>query len=317
MDIQLLGTIKIKEMDNLYVTSNKSYKWGFVLTEAELRRIIDLVTEQMNKVVEPDKYKIDFRILFENGIVAKTTNLDEIINQENSGSLKIVSLTIDTELHNENSGETEEVDRKKDDYRVFIRIENVDSETSSNKNSLYYHVKGKSRDWVMISSSIMEERFTKIKKKKIQIKNVLLILIILLTIGGGASVGFNSNNTETISELETKYDQILHDFSLDSINHIEAIIQIEKAKFEDTANELEGLYAFFFIIIISFGFIVFWENISLRFDKINPNYNFCWGDYLNEYEKKSNFINQIIWGVIIALILSTLGGLIANYFGKI
>jgi hypothetical protein len=48
-----------------------------------------------------------------------------------------------------------------------------------------------------------------------------------------------------------------------------------------------------------------------------PIHNFCWGDYLESFKRKESTRKTVNTVIIIGLIISTVGGILANWFGKI
>lgn len=76
-------------MNKHSVRSTKLFKHGFLLNEQELRRIDNLIIQQ---VIKEEKGKVgrSYSIIYKNGVVAQSNNLEDVLKEENSGSAKIV-----------------------------------------------------------------------------------------------------------------------------------------------------------------------------------------------------------------------------------
>jgi len=66
----------------------KSPNHPFALNEQELRRILDLMLQQVGRVAA-QTVQTQFTIEFRNGSVASPVTLDEILSQENYGSISM------------------------------------------------------------------------------------------------------------------------------------------------------------------------------------------------------------------------------------
>jgi uncharacterized membrane protein YozB (DUF420 family) len=60
------------------------------------------------------------------------------------------------------------------------------------------------------------------------------------------------------------------------------------------------------------SFIILSIFLIIYLYKLYPVYNFCWGDYLDVFNKKENARKTFNTVIIIGLIISIIGGLIAN-----
>jgi hypothetical protein len=63
--------------------AKKTFKKPFVLTEQELRRIHDVLEQQIQRVLPAEDVATVYELTFANGVVANPTSLDEIFAQEN------------------------------------------------------------------------------------------------------------------------------------------------------------------------------------------------------------------------------------------
>lgn len=289
-------------MENIFVESDKSYKQGFLITEQELRRLVEVITDQLkksNKEVEP---KLSYIIKFKNGVIATTENLNEIFSLENGGLGEIMRFQIKG-----NIGEKEDL------HEITIEFEREKSnERNYYGSAIKHNIKGKSRDWVFVTSSLIEERVNKLKPNgtyifsKNRIDDFLLfipILILMLT-----SLTFFQDFFEAtpsyVNEIETKWK------SNEISDPIEVLIAFEKKKGNVPAEPLK------YMLGVIFCLVVLYYLIKLFIKRYYPQHNFCWGDYQDEYNRKEKVRKNFITLFIIGIIVSIIGGLIANYLGK-
>lgn len=66
------------------------------------------------------------------------------------------------------------------------------------------------------------------------------------------------------------------------------------------------------IFIATFMFFMIFEPFS-KINKFSESV-FYWGDMISIYDQNKNKKSKIIWGIIVSLIISILGGLILKYF---
>jgi hypothetical protein len=290
-------------MENIFVESNKTYKQGFILTEQEFRRIIDIISEQLKKSVKKEEPKLNYLVKFENGVIAKTESLEEIFNLENGGIGEIIRVQI-----------TGEIGENENNHIISIIFKNTNSENeSSNTAPINHIIKGKSRDWVFVTSSLIQERINKLKQSGVITKMhsrpenesmiLISILLFLLTTISFLWKYFISGKNY-IEQIETKWK------ANEISDPIEVLIAFEKNKDTLQNEPLKYIMGTFFIFLIIF------YSIKSFTKKYYPSYNFCWGDYLEEYSKKEKFRKGFFTVFLIGLIVSIIGGLIANFIGK-
>lgn len=286
-------------MNNLNVESKQSFTFGFVLTEQELRRTIDLCIEQLKKENSTPTIHQKFTIKFTNGALGETENLDLVFSEENSGSSKIIAL--DLEFF-DNLGR-----------KITVIFSDIDSNGVNIENSVKYSVKGDSRDWVFVTSSQLEERLKKArrfsfntsKKKYSYFLTLLGPIFILFSMLVNLLLGSNTK--------EKLFQGIKDDWLAKKLTDpIDAMIRIAEAN--APMESLSSLKYSFIILVIIFIIILL---IFLYFKILYPIYNFCWGDYLETFNRKEAARKTVNTVIIFGLIISITGGLIANWFGKI
>lgn len=279
------------------VRSTKSFQHGFVLNEQEIRRLNDLIVEQIKKELD-EKVGKSYSVIYKNGVVGQSNNLDDVLKEENSGSAKIISISIQIIIPEERS--------------VLIEFWDLDSDSAQSNFSIKYEIRAKHRDWVFITSSLIEERIKKIKRfsfndspLKINSTSFLGILIPLIVLG---SVIPNFLN---ISNSDTKLEQMKMDWKNGELTDpIEAIIRLN-----DIENSINTSTGFQYGLWVTAIILIIYLISYLYFKKLFPVYNFIWGDnedWFKKIESNRKTVNTVI---ILGLIISVVGGLIANNIG--
>lgn len=148
-------------------TSVKRYSSGFCLNETELRRIVDASKECLVKINEDLSIEERYEVMFQNGTKGEGFSLDDILNLENHGRGKIIALSMEF-FHLETRVNKEDEDGK-NKAKVYNYIEVLFNDCSKEPIRDYYaiycRIFGESRDWTHLTSSIIQERIDKIKRR--------------------------------------------------------------------------------------------------------------------------------------------------------
>lgn len=296
----------------MLVESRKSFRHGFVLTEADLRRIIDTINDQFEKLPEKPEYDLKYDIKFRNGVIAETTSLENVLSQENSGSAQIIRLRLKFSVIDASNK-----------IETTVEFVNVDLEDDNNYKAVKYIVLGQTRDWVFITSSLLEERIAKVKRfafnqllnKSRSISGSFLrmsfpIFVMFLLIPLSLMFIPNTNlikQKESLDVIEQKWkDGAIKD-------SIEAILLIEKNKISQSVDmNLSAVKPMIFIGCGLMALIL----IFLFIYKYYPIFNFCWGDYEEIFKKKESTRKFIIVVILVGISVSFIGGILANTIGK-
>lgn len=289
-------------MNQLYVEANKSFRHGFVLSESELRRFNDLIREQIKKINPKPTLSFKYLLKFQNGIVAETDNIDTVLGQENEGSKKIISLQI---AGNDELNNTASVD-----------FYNIDSDNIETEYSIKYNIRSTDRDWVFVTSSQLEERISKIKRMDFSPKKgksnstsklfYTLALFVVTLVMMVTLLNSITKHKDYLTNIKQRYEQGL--IKSDG----ELIIALEEAK-NKQIQDLDFVHIFYYPGIILGGLIILLICYSVYMWKLFPLYNFCWGDYLDVFKKKETTRKTFNTVVIIGLLISIVGGIIANF----
>lgn len=293
----------------MLVESRKSFKCGFILTEPELRRFIDTITEQFCKINPNQKPKSVFTMKFKNGVIATTNSLDEVLTQENGGSGQIVKLEADFSLGHAGNK-----------TQVNFEFIDADFEEEGGYTSMRYFVRCASRDWIFVTSTLIEERMTKVKRwapnqligksysgslfRIFFLSIIVLLLMLLMTF----SI-FREESRHPISlELEKAWEQgTLKD-------PIDAIIRVQKAQEEQLSHSRQRMISEILWPLGFMGSVILLLILFLVLSRYYPVFNFCWGDYIDIFQRKESIRKFIIGVIIIGIIVSFIGGILANSF---
>lgn len=320
----------------------KSSPLGFVLTEAELRRILGTIEDQLRKISADAHIHRNFSMKFRDGTLAITSSLDEVLMQENIGSSQIVRLTIECSL-NQNT------------HTNSISIEFVDlsSEDDPQAKPISYAVKGESRDWTFVTSSLVEERLLKIERLPLTLflggdrKGVsspyfilflagLIVALVYLTVSSyinpysdeslrreqPSNVLIVSDKLESALREKATRDPIEAILLRDKlVENLEMEREIAWKSYEDRRDRdikeyynrrfLSLVYLPAFMLILPLGLYVLRKFVRAYL----PAFNFCWGDYLDVFNKKESQRRFILVVLLAGLVLSFLGGVLANFTG--
>jgi hypothetical protein len=286
-------------MNQIYVEANKSYEHGFILIESELRRFIELIRDQIKKINAKPELTFNYRLKYQNGVVAETNQIDTVLSQENDGSKRIISLEI--------------IGRDETKNIISVDFYNLDSDNIQSDYSIKYSIKSTDRDWVFVTSSQIEERILKIKRKKIQFSNrrtsTRLVSFFLPLIFSLVVLFMLLNSVSKRNDYVTEVKQKFENGEIVSTNQL--ILELEDAKNKEIEN-LNLISIFLYPGIVIVVLIVIIIIYFLYVGKFYPMYNFCWGDYLEIFKKKESSRKTFNTVVIIGLIVSVIGGIIAN-----
>ena len=140
--------------------SKKSFVHGFLLTEAEVRRLAADLHEQLAR--DTSHFIISsFEVQFRDGTIAHPANLDDVLRENNSGPALITRFRMTFSL---DEGPPRRV--------VSIEFANSWYRWS---NSVTYTVTSEERDWAFVVVSRIEDRLAAIKRRP----NFYLLMIML------------------------------------------------------------------------------------------------------------------------------------------
>jgi uncharacterized membrane protein YwzB len=279
--------------------SRKSYAHGFFLNEQELRRIHDLLIQQMEKNLGNNSCLSGVELRFRNGVISEHTSIEKVFVLENIGSATVQRLN----LHYSD---------KPEDPSTKISLDFIDPREEFDDSPIRYEIIGDDRDWVFLTSSQLEERIKRIKRFSIRkfvkpnfngILNYISFSMIFLLFGIIAtlltsSLLFSDPDTpeaESIGDIEVAWK------AGEIKDPIEAIIRIEKSKQkpETQLSSKEKVFTYgslFIFVAILIGIPLSWYFL--------PPYVFYWGENMKLVDRRQNAGKFILIGILFTILLS-------------
>ncbi|MCD5360310.1 hypothetical protein [Chromobacterium aquaticum] len=272
---------------------HRTFSWGFVLSEQELRRIAQTATEHILKTTA--QIDVDFTACahLSNGATTESSSIDDLVALENDGSKAIESVRLEWKCKS-----------APERFHVLLIFQNA-AKNRKNWDSISLSIESDSRDWAFVASSELEER---IKRTKIMAWDAILngkwstlALLLFSTITMLTIMSFFGTGRDSHILLQEQYQ------AGKLKNAIEAIIALERIKNQQSlANLLTPMvlamiapYLLFFL----FGKLSPW---------LAPSYNFCWGDYVARFDRKRQIRNFVLSAIFLALLIS----IVANFVSK-
>lgn len=294
------------------VESRKAFHYGFILREADLRRLVDTITDQFRKLVESSAPSNRFKLKFRNGVVADNLSVDDVLNQENSGPGQILRLAYTCDVDATNLAAA----------HVALEFINADEDDEPGYVSIRFHVFGHDRDWVFVTSSLIEERIERLRRwaanqlgaghrrnpfTRVAFALIPFLLGILFLTGVGAlsTSGYTTRKEVTIRKLTA-------DWKAGKLKDpVAVILAIQSAEVQDL-NGLPWQAVPWRLIGFILGGMLLLTAFSKFLVRYYLVYNFCWGEYLDWFNKRE--AARKFWLTVIAagFLISFLASILAN-----
>lgn len=300
------------------VEQQRIFNHGYVLAESSLRRIVDTMKEQILKVDPSFNDSEKYIVKFKNGVIADIYSLEDVLGLENGGSRTIIELSICLESPDQKT-------------RIQISYINIDNKESSASKPIELKILGEERDWVFVTSSLLEERLGATKKfscrhffgksgygKTISYLTMMCMLgFMFFTI---ISIDPNASQNQAHVQLIEKLDKIEKLYNEKKITDPVAVIlqlkRIDLAASDFLAEKkVPPAFKYFMFAIIPLMLIVLLpEILGNSFQNIFPRYIFSWGETDDLYQKAENKKKFLWGGIVLSLVISYFGGALANIF---
>ena len=273
---------------------------GFALDEQELRRLVNLCTEQARNLDSSVEPEITFQVKFRNGVSYKPPSVDEIVGLENHGSESITGLSIETNISEIGSIEINFAERGGDFYIYGFR-----------ESGMSYSVESStSKDWVFVTTSKIEERLRKIRRRVFLTKfwewegAATAVVFVAATVLALSLIAL-SDTAYSIEQLRQKY------ISGEIADPVLALIELELLKkprfFGYSSKEV---FAILLIALLPIGFLIAATSSWLS-RAVFPAYNFLWGDYRVRYDRNQKIARYIFFGLIATFVIGVAASLLA------
>lgn len=270
-----------------------------------------------------------------------------------SGKITNLSAIIEKKDQKKSSDQSFDEEDDSEQEIIKLHFNNTDdSPLGENYYSISYYVKGTTRDWVFTTSSMLDERILKVKKQNYiasYLKSTSLfgfgflwffffIFIAAMTSNDVSLEDYAVNRpgleNEIITKLEALKDTNSFKSSIDAVIGIKLIEEQEKKRnkvivekwendrqewystqLKDNSNSFWSDLPWYLraIIVFILPIIVFYFLRSFYLNNYS-HYNFIWGEYEVEYNKKRKKLNYVTNVVIGGIIISFIGGILANLF---
>jgi hypothetical protein len=279
--------------------ARKTYRHGFVLTEQELRRLVDTAIQQVQKAIQPNAPTVRLEVKYRNGTVTECSTIEELLSLENIGPKQVVRLR----LLVDDGAEDEHVDPK---VAILVRFTNLREEDDEIR-SVSYVIKGEVRDWVLVTASELEDRIAKIKctavhqifeTRRRSMISAFFPLIFALSLFGFIHASSSRPQATLVKD------------ALDSgvqLDPIKAVTLLE----QDYLKSREAFSQSHFLLwVVAFPMLAMALVFVISFvaNYLYPSYVFCWADYVKLYERRLSHRSYVYVGILLALAI----GIVAN-----
>lgn len=288
-----------------YTEATRLFDSGFFLNEQELRRLIDIITEQFEKLVEKPQIRFKYKTKIYNGLVVESDSLEFVLKSENIGSSKI--LEVEIKAYTETTSD-----------EILISFNDTFSGKNFEEKALKYSIKSENRDWALIGSSLLDDRLNKISKPYIwdkffsKLPIIIMAFVMVFMFSYLSSIPSSQDNNATFKVIKAIEKKILLKEQIDTLS---SIVNIEKSKlyknkasmFDSNFKYLGWLMGLAMILMISSDYL------KTLFKKYFPSRIFYWGDYIERYDKMIKRRNIILGFIFITIIVSVMINLLSNF----
>jgi len=265
---------------------------GFIMDEERLRNIHNIIFNRLGKEGNCI-FKPKYTIYRSDNFVYNTNDIEDILKEENSELKKIIRLKI-----------TPEQNIQTFDFALEFRTKTGFSIVGEPNTTL--NVEGEDRDLVYLFFSELKKYLTiEVNTKRIISVNTLSFIryfpMLLLMILPSISVIFNNAK----NDLGLKNALNSQDIPI-KLNYL-----INQTKGFDAFSS----YNIYFLIIPFLIILSFSDHFEISMNKILSQYLFpsnlfLFGKECSRYNKILDLRSKIIWGIMVALIISILGSII-------
>lgn len=167
---------------------SEKYKWAIVVDEKDLKRLDETIKSTLSPQNEEENIILKYKIKLSDGSKIETTDINEVVNEQNSKAHSIEN--IDIVANNQNSSK---------EINVLLGSSYFQISTIS------YSITGDSRDWVYLTASKIEEIIKNFKQWYsffLKLDFGLLVFIAILIFMGFISIQPKKEIRGNISLIE-------------------------------------------------------------------------------------------------------------------
>jgi len=272
---------------------NREYKWGFLLSEQEIRRVAQTCQEHAAKVGAGTTPT--FTVRLKDGSLIESSNVDDVLTLENGGQKAITRLT---------ARYTDGLEPPKALLAVHFEDGLLNPKTW---DSITVSVVGDSRDAVFVAAADLDDRIKKIRSRAWPyVISRPWFFVIPMLLGMALASMAARYFSPAVSAVET-VDQAYRSGRV--TNPIEALILLERLKASPPMDrELLMIITPFTVPFLVFSAAAFFV------PKVSLSYVFYWGDAVPVYNKRRS-VYRIFWVVVVlGVVASLIAGLILRLF---
>lgn len=291
----------------LRTESKKGYRSGFALTEGELRRIHEVLVQQIVKTRVGSDFRSTYEVKYRNGSVAHLSSLDELLSEENYGSAGTLRLRM-------------EISDREEDLSNMIGIQFCNRAEDEERyfHSVGFVVLGEDRDWVFVTSSQIDERVAKIKLLALgqffgrgTSTPAFFALTVLPMLAALSALVFTQvqHAHKAVGQLDllegARKAGTIKDPSEIAIQVGRIVLGREEMAFSELIWPSASIIGVILLLMVS----------GACYSYFQPPYNFLWGDYVPAYEKRRSRGKFLLIAVLLALVIGVVANLISKKLG--
>lgn len=288
-----------------YTEATRLFDSGFFLNEQELRRLVDIITEQFEKLVEKPQIRFKYKTKIYNGLVIESDSLEFVLKSENIGSSKI--LEVEIKAYTETTSD-----------EILISFNDTFSGKNFEEKALKYSIKSENRDWALIGSSLIDDRLNKISKPYVwdkvlnKLPSIIIAIVMIFMFSSLSSITSSSENDATLKVIKAIEKKIQIKEQIDTLS---SIVSIEKSKLQKNKNSFldSNLKYLFWLMGLAMILTITSDYLKNIFKKYFPSRIFYWGDYIDSYDKMTKRRNIILGFIFITIIVSVMINLLSNF----
>ena len=265
------------------------YSENFLLDEAKLRKIADIIDTYAKKLGRPVNTR--YRAYLADKSFYDSDTADKVLQDDNSKKKKIARLFI--ELLDPSKPDTEERPTP---------IVRIDFDTEDNWR-IFYHIAECDRDWCFLLADELEQQIDRCKRGKFwvfmsrPIAHFLVNLTLVVIVFGAAWFLFGRHYAD-VRQISDADFQVLPEAS--KIEYLRDLMVSEvKRHMHFVAYALVGFLFFMFM-----GYF----DIVTKMARHLQGSVFYWGDEATAYDRRQEIVKRIKWGVVVAFLVSVVAG---------
>jgi hypothetical protein len=277
--------------------AQKRYYSGFNVSEQELRRLVDTVSTQFTKPPCTGASHLRVMVKFKNGATSEATSLDDLFRLENAGSEAVERVG----LH---------FCDKPEDARYTVDLILARAGFDDEDEPLKYSITGDDRDWVFVTSSLLEERIGRVRRmgwhnalwsRRVFPFLVMAVFFISMLFGMTSISSLGERRGHVVDSLESQWKQgTLQDPIL-------FMLRLERARSSDEEKLTVRRILVYPWLVTSGAVLIFY-----LIGRARPAHTFYWGDAAARYDRRMKVLYFVVVVIILGTVLSVFGSFIAS-----